>query len=254
MFACGGVTVMGKHWPAASNNGCGDVALEKEMGVYVLESLTQDLNSSSDSDDEESHVSTESGSIISKSEYESTVNNFGALENQLLNAADSLQQESLYKSVFEAEVAFALKFKIYSHLITGNQQEVSIAKEKTRNRMRTRFKNKCCISVPVQGRAMRGEKTKKKVRFRIDPETHQIVSWLSFRQRHTTIMPDDIVGLWKKLPRVTRPSKARLWEGEAMTWSQCMDRYGEIYDMSSLLIWYKRLPRAENLGRKGAYQ
>ena len=117
-----------------------------------------------------------------------------------------------------------------------------------------RYKNKCCISVPVQGRAMRGEKTKKKVRFRIDPETQQIVSWLSFRQRHTTIMPDNIFGLWKKLPRVTRPSKARLWEGEAMTWSQCMDRYGEIYDMSSLLIWYKRLPRAENLGRKGAYQ
>ena len=46
MFACGGVTVMGKHWPAASNNGFGGAALVEKMGVYVFESLSQDLNSS----------------------------------------------------------------------------------------------------------------------------------------------------------------------------------------------------------------
>ena len=133
VFACGGVTVMGKHWPAASNNGFGGVALADKVGVYVFESLSQDLNSSSDSDDEVSHVSTESGSLISHSEYESVVKNFGALENQWLNEPDSLQQETLYKSIFEAEVAFAIKFRIYSHLITGNQKEVSVAKEKVRN-------------------------------------------------------------------------------------------------------------------------
>ena len=45
----------------------------------------------------------------SQSEYESAVKNFGALENQWLNEPDSLQQETLYKSVFDAEVAFAAK-------------------------------------------------------------------------------------------------------------------------------------------------
>ena len=245
MFACGGVAVMGKHWPAASNNGFGGVALADNVGVYVFESLSQDLNSSSDSDDEVSHVSAESGSVVSQFEYESAVKNFGALENQWLNEPDSLQQETLYKSIFEAEVAFAVKFGIYSHLITGNQKEVSVAKDKTRNRMRTRLKNKCCIGLPVQGRAMKREKTKKVVRMRVDPETRQIVSWLSFQQRHKTTMPDDLVGLWNKLPRVTRPSKARWWEGEAMTWKQCMDRYLDFFDMSSLRTWYIKLPRAD---------
>ena len=239
------VTVMGKHWHAASNNGIGGVGHAEKVGVYVFESLSQDLNSSSDSDDEVSHDSTESGSVISQFEYESAVKNFGALENQWLNEPDSLQQETLYKSIFEAEFAFAVKFRIYSHLITGNQKEVSVAKDKTRNRMRTRLKNKCCIGLPVQGRAVKREKTKKVVRLRVDPETHQIVSWLSFQQRHKTTMPDDLVGLWNKLPRVTRPSKARWWASEAMTWSQCMDRYLDFYDMSSLYTWYLGLPRAD---------
>ena len=155
------VTVMGKHWHAASNNGIGGVGHAEKVGVYVFESLAQDLNSSSDSDDEVSHDSTESGSVISQFEYDSAVKNFGALENQWLNEPDSLQQETLYKSIFEAEFAFAVKFGIYSHLITGNQKEVSVAKDKTRNRMRTRLKNKCCIGLPVQGRAMKREKLKR---------------------------------------------------------------------------------------------
>ena len=93
---------------------------------------------------------------------EGAVKYFAALENQWLNEPDSLQQETLYKSVFDAEVTFAVRFEIYSHLVTGNQKEVSIAKEKTRNRMRTRLKNKCCIGLPVQGRALKREKTRKK--------------------------------------------------------------------------------------------
>ena len=184
MFACGGVTVMGKHWHAASINGIGGVGHADKVGVYVFDSVSQDLNSSSDSDDEVSHDSTESCSVLSQFEYDSAVKNFRALENQWLNEPDSLQQETLYKSVFDAEVTFAVRFEIYSHLVTGNQKEVSIAKEKTRNRMRTRLKNKCCIGLPVQGRAMKREKTKKVVRMRVDPETRQIVSWLSFQQRH----------------------------------------------------------------------
>ena len=96
--------------------------------------------------------------------------------------------------------------------MTGYQKELSVAKDKTRKRMRTRLKNKCCIGLPVQGRAMKREKTKKVVRMRVDPETRQIVSWLSFQQRHKTTTPDDLVGLWKKLPRV-RAFKSKVMGG-----------------------------------------
>ena len=244
MFACGVVTVMGKHWPATSHNGCGGVVHEEEMGVYVFESITQDWISSTSSDDDESHVSTESGCVSSQTEYESAVKNFDTLENQWLNEPDSLQQEILYKSVFHAEVTFAVRFGIYSHLVTGNQQEVSIAKGKTRNRMRTRLKNKCCIGLPVLGRALKKQKPLNKKRMRFDPETQQMVSWSAFQQRHKKAMPDDFIEMWKNLSRMRLPSKARWWEGEAVTWKQCMDRYLDFFDMSSLRTWYKKLPRA----------
>ena len=41
---------------------------------------------------------------------ECAVKYFAALENQWLNEPDSLQQKTLYKSVFDAEVTFAIKF------------------------------------------------------------------------------------------------------------------------------------------------
>ena len=154
---------MERYLHSASNNGLGGVA-HADNWAYVMESVARFLNGlsdSDDSDDEVSHVSTESGSVISQFEYEGVVKNFEALENQWLNEPDSLQQENLYKSIFDAEVAFAVKFGIYSHLITGNQKEVSVAKDKTRNRMRTRLKNKCCIGLPVQGRAMKREKLRR---------------------------------------------------------------------------------------------
>ena len=157
-----GVTVMGKHRYAASSNGIGGVGHADEVGVFDFDSASLDSSSSCHSDDGVSHISIVRGSLIIKSGYERAVHNFGGLENQWLNEADSLQQQTLYKSIFEAEVAFAVKFGIYSHLITGNQKEVSVAKDKTRNRMRTRLKNKCCIGLPVQGRALKREKTRKK--------------------------------------------------------------------------------------------
>ena len=138
MFACCGVTMMGKHWHAASNNGCHGVALGDEVGVYVFESLSQDLNSSSDSDDEVSHVSAESGSVISHSEYESAVKNFGALENQWLNEPDSLQQQTLYKSIFEAEVAFAVKFgNLFSPHYGQSKGGVSCQRQNTQSNANT---------------------------------------------------------------------------------------------------------------------
>ena len=87
MFACGGVTVMGKHLPAASNNDFGGVA-HADNWAYVMESVARFLNGLSDSDesdDEVSHLSTQSGSALSQSEYESVVEDFEALENQWLN-------------------------------------------------------------------------------------------------------------------------------------------------------------------------
>ena len=88
---------MEKHWHSASNNGLGGVA-HADNWAYVMESVARFLNGlsdSDDSDDEVSHVSTESGSVISHSEYESAVKNFGALENQWLNVSDSLQRDSV---------------------------------------------------------------------------------------------------------------------------------------------------------------
>ena len=46
---------------------------------------------------------------------------FQKLEIDWLHERDPLQQQSLYSSVQEAEVAFALKYGIYSDLVTGNQ-------------------------------------------------------------------------------------------------------------------------------------
>ena len=140
---------MEKHWHSASNNGLGGVA-HADNWAYVMESVEHFLNGFSDSDDSDDevsplstqsgsalsqsdvtesvvrflnglidaddsddevpHLSTQSGSPLSQSEYESAVEDFEALENQWLNEPDCLQQKTLYKSVFDAEVTFAIKF------------------------------------------------------------------------------------------------------------------------------------------------
>ena len=174
MFARVSVTVMGKHWHAASNNGIGGVGHADKVGILDFDSASQDSNSSCDSGDEVSHGSTVSRAEMSNSEYQSAVNNFRTLENQWLNEKDPLQQQILYESINDAEIAFAVRFGVYSPLIRGNQEELSVAKNKTRSRMQTRLKYKCCIGVPVQARAVKRQKTRKVARLCVDPETKKI--------------------------------------------------------------------------------
>ena len=94
-----------------------------------------------------------------------------------------MHKENLYYAVAEAEIAFALQFRIYADIVIGNQQEEAVAKTKTQHRMRTRLKNSCCIGLPVKGRAVKRRKTRKVRRSRVDPVTRQIVSWSTFLQQ-----------------------------------------------------------------------
>ena len=230
---------------SASGNATGNVGHADEVGDYDFDTESQQSMSSNDSLDDVSHASTWTRSTVFKSEYEMYIELFEKLETDWLHERDPLQQQSLYSSVQEAEVAFALKYGIYSDLVTGNQTELSVAKDKTRNRMRTRLKNECCIGLPVKGRAVKRTKRIKIPRSRVDAVTRQIISWSSFQQLHNSTPHKDLVRLWYKLPRVRRPAKARLWSGYCMTWSQCVDWYRDYYDMSELYTWYVELPRAD---------
>ena len=242
---------------SVAGNASGDVGDADEVGDLDFDSASEYSNSrsdsaasvnsndTSDSDDEVSLVSTARGSVIFKSEYEIAEEHFAALEERWLNEPDPVHKERLYRAVSEAEIAFALQFRIYADIVTGNQQEESVAKTKTRHRMRSRLKNSCCIGLPVKGRAVKRRKTRKVRRSRVDPVTRQIVSWSTFLQQHKKTAPHDLTRLWRQLPRVRRSAKARWWAGGSMTWSQCVDRYRDFYDMSLLYVWFMELPRAD---------
>ena len=234
-----------KSTDSESDNNTGGGVEADQVGDMNFESDSQESNSSSDSDWDVSQVNTLSGSEIFKSEYEVAVESFVFLENRWLHETNMLQQQSLYKAVFEAEVAFAIEFDVYADLITGNQTVLSIAKDKTRNRMRTRLKNNRCIGLPVSGRAVKRKKRKQVPRSRVDPVTRQIVTWSSFLQLHSTTMHHDLLLLWRKLPRLRRAAKSRWWAGESLSWSRCVERYRDFYDMASLYTWYVELPRAD---------
>ena len=138
----------------------------------------------SDLVDEVSHTSTDRGSAIGKSEYEAAVESFVALEERWLNEVDPLRKEKLHKAVFEAEVAFALRFAIYREILIGGQDEEAQAKVRTRNRMRTRVQNNRCVGVPEKGRASKRARIRRAPRSRVDPVTRQIISWAAFQQQH----------------------------------------------------------------------
>ena len=150
-----------KSTDSESDNNTGGGVEADQVGDMNFESDSQESCSSSDSDCDVSEVTTLSGSEIFKSEYEVAVESFAVLENRWLHETNMLQQQSLYKAVFEAEVAFAVEFGVYADLITGNKTVLSIAKDKTRNRMRTRLKNNRCIGLPVSGRAVKRKKENK---------------------------------------------------------------------------------------------
>ena len=234
----------------------GDLDLD-EVGDLDFDSVSEYSNSKSyssasvdssdvsESDGDVSLVSTSRGSVMFKSEYEIAEEHFANLEERWLHETDPTKKENLKHAVTEAEIAFALRFRIYAEILTGNEQEDSIAKKKTRNRMRTRVKENRCIGLPVKGRAKRRHKTRKVLRSRVDPLTRHVVSWPILLQQNKEATHQDLIRLWRQLPRVRRRAKARWWEGGSMTWSQCVNRYCNFYDMSVLYVWFKKLPRAD---------
>ena len=150
MFARAGVTVMGKHRYVASSNGIGGVGHADEVGVFDFDSASLDSSSSCHSNDGVSHISTVRGSLKIKSGYERAVHNFRGLENQWLNEADSLQQQTLYKSIFEAEIVFEVQFVLCSFHDRQSRKELSVPKDKTRQKMRTRLKNNVALVCQCQ--------------------------------------------------------------------------------------------------------
>ena len=104
---------------------------------------------------------------------------FVALEHEWQKECNAEEKKRLYKAVENAEVTYAIRFHIYDDVRTGKQSIVNIAKDKTRNRMRTRLKSNRCIGLPEMGRAM-PRKRKPASRVRVDPESRQTISWKMF--------------------------------------------------------------------------
>ena len=128
----------------------------------------------------------------------------------------------------------------YDDLRIGNQSIVTIAKDKTRNRMRTRMKSNRCIGLPEMGRAM-PRKRKRASRLRVDPESRQTISWKMFCAKNSPA--DDLRKQWRALPRLRTKAKQRVWKGYAFSWGQCVAWYRDDFEMSYLFEWFRSLER-----------
>ena len=146
----------------------------------------------------------------------------------------------LHKAVENAEITYAIRFHIYDDVRTGNQSIVNIAKDKTRNRMRTRMKSNRCIGLPEMGRAM-PRKRKRASRLRVDPESRQTISWKMFCAKNSPA--DDLRKQWRALPRLRPKAKQRVWKGYAFSWGQCVAWYRDDFEMPHLFEWFRSLER-----------
>ena len=166
---------------------------------------------------------------------------FFALEQKWLTECNSEEKKRLYKEVEKAEVNYAIRLHMYDDILVGNQTIQSIAKEKTRNRMRTRLQNNVCIGLPEKGRAV-PRKRKRVSRLRVDPESRQIISWEMFCARNSPSAT--LHEQWRALPRVRPPAKQRVWRGYAISWQQCVAWFRDDYEMKYLFDWFQSLQRA----------
>ena len=165
---------------------------------------------------------------------------FLALEQDWLNECNVDEKQKLYKAVENAEIKYATHFHIYDDVRTGNQSIANIAKDKTRNRMRTRLKSNRCIGLPEMGRAM-PRKRKRAPRLRVDPESRQTISWKMFCAKNSPA--DDLRDQWRALPRLRTKAKQRVWRGYAFSWGQCVAWYRDDFEMSHLVEWFRSLER-----------
>ena len=150
------------------------------------------------------------------------------------------QTHQLYKAVYHAEVEYAIRFHIYDCLRTGNKTVLSIAKDRTRNRMRTRLQNLWCIGLPEIGRAI-SRKRKRPARVRVDPQSRQIISWKAFCRKAPP--SHDLREKWRALPRLHPKAKRRVWNGYVFSWGQCVHWYRDYFPVGYLYEWFRSLER-----------
>ena len=81
--------------------------------------------------------------------YNEDVRTFEVLENRWHQKRNMSRKNDLYKAVQKAEVKYAVRYGIYNHLLEGQQRVKALAKDKTRSRMRNRFKKNICIGLPT---------------------------------------------------------------------------------------------------------
>ena len=178
-----------------------------------------------------------------KSDLSEIIAAFDVLERRWFSEIDPERRAQLYRAVQDAEVQFAITCGIYGDLVFGNRSLVSISKEKTPNRMRTRRKHQRCIGLPVEGRASMRMEKKRKPRCRIDVVRQRILDWESFRIENEDLPYSEIRRKWRTHPRVGRPVKSRQFNNEELSWSECVNRFSDYYERAELHKWYVGLPR-----------
>ena len=181
--------------------------------------------------------------------YEKDVKRFGMLENAWLLEKNCWRKEELYYQLQDLENEYAVRHHIYRDLLTGNETEEGFAKKKTRSRMRTRLKENRCIGVPtVKGGACRTNRENKKRRWkkvRVDPITEEIVTWKTFKRKHSQLNEQDARRAFKKLKRKKREARTRRYNGEVFTWMECAERWGFYYEMGELASWFNQLEKVD---------
>ena len=229
---------------------------EDEIGDYDFEPSPGDVSDSSSVESDEDNrddgdydpqenmsvPSSRTPSLVHASDYDVAVHEFGLLENQWHWEKDEVSKMELYKQIEDAEMSYALEYGIYHDIVTGQQTERAIAKQKTRNRMRTRLKNHRCIGLPVHGRATQSKKIKVR-RERVDPATRAVITWKDFQNRNADISVAERWSRWKMLPRRKKAAQVRCFEGQPFSWSTCITRYRDYYEMGALYVWFVQLPK-----------
>ena len=166
------------------------------------------------------------------------------LEQLWVEEIDLLEKEKLYKEVQAAEIAYVLEVGLYDALIAPGATSQRIAREKTRNRMRTRLKNNRAIGLPVAGVARAARIRQCHLKNRVDPITRQVIAMEVFLRRGSWSNRADALRAWRRLPRVVRMPTARVYENSLLSWTQCCRRWSWEYELAGLYAWYSTLPRA----------
>ena len=202
----------------------------------------EDEESYSYSSEDSSAIKTDSDQDMYKSESEKMIAEFHTLEQRWKTEENETKKYELQRAVSDLEVKYAVTHGVYRDLLTGERTEEGLAKEKTRNRMRTRREQKRCIGLPVKGRASQPKKKRRKQRDRMLDK--KVIDWSSFRRERQGWTMDELLKQWRTYPRVARPVTHRMFKDQRLSWTECTQRFGDYYEPSELHKWYINLQRA----------